>query len=66
MEVVLNGEPRALPDGATVAALLDELGLAGRRVAVEINAGIVHRAEYEARTIAPGDRIEVVQFVGGG
>ena len=66
MEVVLNGDPRTLDDGSTVADLLDLLDLARRRVAVEINAEIVEKSAYSARVLAAGDRIEIVQFVGGG
>ena len=66
MIVILNGEERALEDGRTVADLLDELRLGGRRVAVELNRDIVPTAEYASRTIREGDTIEIVQFVGGG
>jgi sulfur carrier protein len=64
--VILNGEERPLEDGRTVADLLDELRLGGRRVAVELNRDIVPAAEYASRTIREGDTIEIVQFVGGG
>lgn len=66
--ILLNGTPRPLPGGgpATVAGLLEELGLAGRRVAVELNGEVVPRAEHARRPLAPGDRVEVVTFVGGG
>ena len=66
MEVVLNGDPRTLDDGSTVADLLDLLDLARRLVAVEINAEIVEKSTYSARVLAAGDQIEIVQFVGGG
>ncbi len=63
---VVNGENRALGDGCTVAELLHELDLANRRVAVEVNRDIVPKAEFASRAIRDGDRIEIVQFVGGG
>jgi sulfur carrier protein len=66
MEVVLNGESRTLRHGVTVDALLKEMGLAGRRVAVELNTKIISKTEYASRVVAGGDRIEIVQFVGGG
>jgi sulfur carrier protein len=66
MDVTLNGEPRTVPDGLTVRALLDHLGLTEGPVAVEINRAVVPRAEHAARPVAAGDVIEVVHLVGGG
>lgn len=66
MEVVVNGQSRAVTPGATVASLLRELSLPASRVAVERNREIVRKAEYEAAGLSPGDRIEIVTFVGGG
>ena len=64
--VIVNGEERLVADGRTIADLLAELRLGGRRIAVEMNRDIVPRAEYASRSIRDGDRIEIVQFVGGG
>ncbi len=66
MQVTLNGTLRDVPDGLTVRALLDHLGLTQGPVAVEINRDIVPRAEHVVRAVAEGDAIEVVLFVGGG
>ena len=66
MEIVVNGDPREVALGATVASLLRELSLPASRVAVERNREIVGKAEYEAVALSPGDRIEIVTFVGGG
>jgi sulfur carrier protein len=63
---IVNGETRALGDGDTIADLLAALQLGGRRIAVEVNLDIVPAAEYDSRAIREGDRIEIVQFVGGG
>jgi sulfur carrier protein len=63
---IINGERRAFGDGKTIADLLAELALAGRRVAVEVNRDIVPAAEYASRALADGDTVEIVQFVGGG
>ncbi|MCZ7679221.1 MAG: sulfur carrier protein ThiS [Sandaracinaceae bacterium] len=52
--------------GITVLGLLEELGLAGVLVAVERNQDIVPRAEHARTAVAEGDRLEIVQFVGGG
>jgi len=64
--IVVNGEPRALPAPATISALLGELGLAGRRIAVERNGEIIPRSLHENEALRPGDRLEIVVAVGGG
>lgn len=66
MNVILNDRPTEVPDGATVASLLESLSLAQRRVAVELDGEIVPRTEYGLRSLSDGVRVEVVQFVGGG
>jgi sulfur carrier protein len=66
MQVRLNGELRDIPDGLTVAGLLGHLGVKAQRVAVEVNETVVTKDRYESRTIAPGDSVEIVAFVGGG
>lgn len=67
MKLTINGETRELDRSAlTVLALLETLGVADMRVAVEVNGTIVRRAKWETASIAEGDAIEVVQFVGGG
>lgn len=66
MTIVLNGEERAVPDGVTVAALLDSLGLPRAKVAVERNRAIVSRSRFADQVLAAGDEIEIVRFVGGG
>jgi thiamine biosynthesis protein ThiS len=64
--ISLNGEERHLPDGTSVALLLSTLGLDGRKVAVERNEEIVPRSTYQSTTLAPGDQLEIVHFIGGG
>jgi len=64
--IVVNGDPRPLPAPATVSALLAELGLAGRRIAIERNGEIVPRSRHEQELLEPGDRLEIVVAVGGG
>ena len=66
MEVTVNGEARAVPEGLSVRALLEHLGLTEGPVAVEINRSIVPRAEHLAHPVRPGDVIEIVHLVGGG
>lgn len=65
-EILLNGEPHRLPQGATVRDLLDDLELGVERVAVEVDRRIVRRAEWSGFKLAPGAAVEVVHFVGGG
>ncbi|HUS33111.1 MAG TPA: sulfur carrier protein ThiS [Kofleriaceae bacterium] len=66
IDVVVNGELRTVTPGTTVAALITELGLADRRVAVERNREVVPRAQHSSTVLAAGDRLELVTFVGGG
>jgi sulfur carrier protein len=66
IDVVINGQPRAVNQGTSVAGLLGELGLAGKPVAVERNREVVPRALHASTLLAAGDRVEVVTFVGGG
>ena len=64
--IVVNGESKQAPDGATVLQLLETLGLHPGRVAIERNLKILLRSEWDATRVASGDRYEIVQFVGGG
>lgn len=66
MEIVLNGASREVPDGLTAAELVESLGLAGRRYAMEINGELVPRSAHPAHRLIPGDRVEIVHAVGGG
>ncbi len=66
MRVMINGEEREVPQGATVTALLVELQLPAERVAIERNRDILPRAQWAATAIQPGDSYEIVQLVGGG
>lgn len=66
IHLLLNGEPRELARGATLAALLAAEGLAQRRVAVEVNGEIVPRGRHADHALAEGDKIEIVHALGGG
>ena len=66
MEIVVNGSPRTVAPGTTIASLLRDLSLPSMRVAVERNREIVRKTEYETVPIRAGDRFEIVTFVGGG
>lgn len=66
MEIMLNGEPRQVAAACTVADLISELGLADRRLAVEVNLEIVPRSTHGQRQLQAGDRVEIVHAIGGG
>ena len=64
--ISVNGETRPAFAGATVVDLLRALGLDGGRVAIERNLEILPRQKWPDTQVQPGDRYEIVQFVGGG
>jgi sulfur carrier protein len=64
--ISLNGEERRVPPGLTVAGLLEQIGLDRRKVAVERNEEIVPRSLYADTALSPGDKLEIVHFIGGG
>ncbi len=66
MEIIVNGSQREVPPGYTAQQLVEDLGLAGRRIAMEVNREIVPRSDYPARVLNDGDRVEVVHAIGGG
>jgi sulfur carrier protein len=66
LAIRFNGEPRELPAGTTVAALLAQLALRPAYVGVEVNLELVPRGEHDQHVLHDGDRVEVVTLVGGG
>ena len=69
MQIVLNGQPREIslePQSATLEALVQVLEMKADRIAVEQNGAIVRRAVWSITPVQPGDRFEIVHFVGGG
>jgi thiamine biosynthesis protein ThiS len=66
MRLTVNGEVRDVAPGATLVDLLASLGIEGRRVAVERNLEIAPRSLWSETRLAEGDRLEIVQCVGGG
>jgi thiamine biosynthesis protein ThiS len=64
--IVLNGDPRRVPDGLHVAGLLKHLEIDAQKVAVELNREIVRKPEWESAEVREGAQVEVVWFVGGG
>ena len=66
MEIIVNGESRQVAEQYTVAQLVEELGLAGRRLAVEVNLEIVPRSTHASHQFQSGDKVEIVHAIGGG
>lgn len=66
MNVILNGEPRELLNSYTLHNLIAELGLTGKRLAVEVNEDIVPRSQHNDFRLQEGDRVEIVHAIGGG
>ncbi|MCC6464510.1 MAG: sulfur carrier protein ThiS [Planctomycetes bacterium] len=66
MQITVNSQPREVPEGTTLARLVEDLGLRRDRIAAERNLKVVPKAQYEATALREGDRLEIVTFVGGG
>jgi thiamine biosynthesis protein ThiS len=66
MTITLNGDRHDLPRPMSVSALLQQLDIDARRVAVELNLAVVKKAAYDSSIIKDGDEVEIVNFVGGG
>ncbi|MBI3772420.1 MAG: sulfur carrier protein ThiS [Gammaproteobacteria bacterium] len=66
MEIVVNGVPRQVAEDYTVANLIADMGLQGRRLAVEVNLEIVPRSLHAAQRFSSGDKVEIVHAIGGG
>jgi thiamine biosynthesis protein ThiS len=66
MRIQLNGKDHELPGSISLAVFVEQLGLDRRKVAVERNLEIVPRSAYGATALQEGDRLEIVNFVGGG
>ena len=66
MTIKLNGDPHELPGPLSISALLEELEIDSRRVAVELNLNVVKKTAYDSSVIGDGDEVEIVNFVGGG
>ncbi len=68
LRITVNGEERLIPREMTVSELLKEMGIKLRDVglAVAVNEEVVPKSEYEKRIVKEGDRVEIVQLVGGG
>jgi len=66
MQIIINGEAREVADGLSARQLIELLGLAEGRLAMEVNREIVPRSTFDTRQIQPGDAVEIVRAIGGG
>lgn len=66
MQIILNGEPKEIAAGTTLAAFVGTLGGDPRGIAIERNLEIVPKSDHAETLLEDGDRLEIVQFVGGG
>ncbi len=66
MQIYLNGEQQQVPDNISMAALIESLGLSGKRIAVEVNEELVPRSTYSDHKLKPQDIVEIVHAIGGG
>ncbi len=66
MQITVNGQSRDLPHSATIAGLLELLGVNRKAVVVEKNLKIIDRALFDRELVQEGDRIEIIRLVGGG
>ncbi len=66
MQILVNGTVTEVAAGETLDRLIETLGLAGQRLAVEVNEELVPRSRFATRTLSPDDKIEIIQAVGGG
>jgi sulfur carrier protein len=66
LNITINGEPRQFAGALTVAGLVEQLGYAGKRIAIERNGEIVPRSQHATTALATGDQLEIVVAVGGG
>ena len=62
----INGETRAMPPPNNLAELLNYLGISQGGIAVEVNRRIIRRKDWQSTPICDADKVEIVQFVGGG
>jgi len=66
MQILLNGESRIIPENSTAQTLLESLGIQAKRLAMEVNLEIVPRSLFSQTALQSGDKVEIVQAIGGG
>ncbi len=66
MQIIINGQNQTVESDITLAALLQQAGLAGKRLAVEVNENIVPKSQHAETVVTEGDKIEIIHAIGGG
>jgi sulfur carrier protein len=66
MQIALNGDTAEVEESVVMTALIASLDLSGKRIAVEVNGELVPRSRFDLHVLKPGDRVEIIQAVGGG
>ncbi|HEX3282006.1 MAG TPA: sulfur carrier protein ThiS [Pyrinomonadaceae bacterium] len=66
MQIQVNGESQEVSDGLQLLELISDLKLRADQIAIELNHEVLRRTAWPATTLQPGDRVEIVHFVGGG
>ncbi|GAA0698269.1 sulfur carrier protein ThiS [Marinobacterium maritimum] len=66
MQIQVNGEALDVSENATLAELIEQLELTGKRIAIELNLEIIPRSEHAATRLGAGDQVEIVHAIGGG
>ena len=66
MQIYINGEQRLVPEGLDLAALIEQLELTDRRIAVEVNEELVPRSSFAGQSLREADKVEIIHAVGGG
>jgi len=64
--ILLNGEPYSIEGDTRLTGLIEKLNLRPRRIAIELNQSVIPKAEWASISLRPGDKVEIVNFVGGG
>jgi thiamine biosynthesis protein ThiS len=66
LQIQINGERQEVSDGLELSELITHLKLRADQIAIELNHEVLRRSAWESTTLQPGDRVEIVHFVGGG
>lgn len=66
MQIYLNGDEQQISDDLTIGTLVQQLNLGEQRVAIEVNEELMPRSSFDEYQLQPGDRVEIVQAIGGG
>lgn len=66
MNIILNGETETIPEQFTLMDLIHSQNLSGKRYAIEVNEQLIPRSQHEEHKLLEGDKVEIVQAIGGG